>query len=228
MLIPILDDYYDSGYLPRPDSPALTPFFPNCNLAVRRTALDQAGGYDSEQIAGEDADLCRRISRSGWELVYQPDAVVQHEPRRTLGGLLRQWWSYGYSGADQFQKARTSRLEIYWTLAARPRIHRHYPLLKWSRCPFEGILFLTYFPLLLALMAAAVTAAAAGAIILAVVLACSCILGFCWIIVRRTPEKNLRVRLGYAVLVLMVNSACTLGCFASIFRHGKIFLYPGI
>lgn len=228
MLIPILDDYYDSGYLSRPVTPALTPFFPNCNLAVRRTALDQAGGYDAAMTAGEDADLCRRVSGIGWELVFQPDAVVQHEPRRTLWGLLHQWWIYGYDGAACFHKARRSRLEIYWSLDAWPRIHRHHPLLEASLFPFAGIVFLTYFPMLLMLLFGAGIAALFGAKVVAAMLTCAAVLGFGFIVVRRTPGKKLRARLGHAVLVLLVNSACTLGCLASTLRHGKLFLYPGI
>lgn len=228
MLIPILDDYYDSGYLPLPGPPALTPFFPNCNLAIRRTALDKAGGYDPALTAGEDADLCRRIAGTGWELVYQPDAIVRHEPRRTLRGLLHQWCSYGYAGASHFHKARTNRLEIYWTLAAWPRIHRYHRLLAWSRCPFAGIVFLTYFPLLLALLLGAGVAAVGGAKAVATALAFASIFGFGFYVVRRTPGQKLRARLGHAILVLLVNSACTLGCLTSTLRHGKLFLYPGI
>jgi cellulose synthase/poly-beta-1,6-N-acetylglucosamine synthase-like glycosyltransferase len=228
MLIPILDDYYDAGYLPRPVFPALTPFFPNCNLAVRRTAFDQAGGYDAAMTAGEDADLCRRVAGRGWELVYQSDAVVRHEPRRTLSELLRQWWAYGYAGAVHFQKARTARFEVYWTLEAWPRIHRHRALATCTRFPFAGIVFLTYFPLVLMLMLGAGVAAVAGLKIVGAVLACAAILGFGFFVVRRTPGQKLRARLGHGLLVLLVNSACTLGCLASTFRHGRIFLYPGI
>jgi cellulose synthase/poly-beta-1,6-N-acetylglucosamine synthase-like glycosyltransferase len=228
MLIPILDDYYERGYLPRPELPALTPFFPNCNLAVRRTALDAAGGYDVALTAGEDADLCRRVAGAGWELVYQPDAVVRHEPRRTLRELACQWWRYGYAGAAHFQKARRSRLEIYWTLAAWPRIHGHHRLLAWQRSPVSGIVFVTYFPLLFAILLGAGVAALAGAKTMAVALACACGLGFGLIIIRRTPGQKARARLGHAVLILLVNSACTLGCLASTLRRGKLFLYPGI
>ncbi len=228
MLIPILDDYYERGYLPRPEMPALTPFFPNCNLAVRRTALDQVGGYDAAMTAGEDADLCRRVAGKGWEQVYLPDAVVQHEPRRTLWGLMRQWWHYALGGSVHFHKARQHPLEVYWTLAAWPRIHRHRRLLAWSHCPIEGIVFLTYFPMLLALLLAAGLAAITGAAILAAVLACASLAGFVCIVIRRTPGQNSRARMGHALLILFVNSACTFGCLVRTLRDGKLFLYPGI
>jgi cellulose synthase/poly-beta-1,6-N-acetylglucosamine synthase-like glycosyltransferase len=228
MLIPVLDDYYDRGYLPRPGPPALTPFFPNCNLAVRRTAYDQAGGYDAAMTAGEDADLCRRVAAAGWELVYQPEATVEHEPRPGLWSLVRQWWSYGYAGAVHFHKAQVHRLEIYGTMDAWPRIHRHRPLLAWRRFPVGGIVFLTYFPLLLCLFLAAFVAALAGAPVLASVLALGGGLGFGLVVIRRTPGQDAKTRLTHALLVIVVNSACTAGCLASTLRRGKLFLYPGI
>lgn len=228
MLIPILNDYYDPGYLPRPHDLALTPFFPNCNLAVRRTAYLQAGGYDRAMTAGEDADLCRRVAGAGWDLYYQPEAVVQHEPRRSLGGVLRQWWSYGYSGSLHFHKARVRRLEIYGTLAARPRLHRHRRLLALDRFPIAGLVFVTYFPLLLGLFVAGVVSGLLGAPWLAAGLAGAACLGFGVVVVRRTPRQGWRARLGQALLILFINSVCSAGCLASSVRHRRIFLYPGI
>jgi cellulose synthase/poly-beta-1,6-N-acetylglucosamine synthase-like glycosyltransferase len=228
MLIPVLDDYYDRGYLPRPSSPALTPFFPNCNLAVRRAAYQQAGGYDPEMNAGEDADLCRRVAAADWELVYQPDATVEHEPRAGWRALLRQWWSYGYAGARHFHKAQAKRLEIYWTAAAWPRIHRHRVLLGWQRAPVGGIVFLTFFPVLLGLFLASGVAALLGASLLASILAALGGLGFAAVVVRRTPGQTFKARLLHALLIVLIDSACTAGCLASTLRRRKLFLYPGI
>jgi cellulose synthase/poly-beta-1,6-N-acetylglucosamine synthase-like glycosyltransferase len=228
MLIPVLDDYYDRGYLPRPSSPALTPFFPNCNLAVRRAAYEQAGGYDAAMTAGEDADLCRRVAGAGWELVYQPEARVQHEPRSGLRALLGQWWSYGYAGSRHFHKAQVKRLEIYWTASAWPRIHQHRVLLAWQRSPVGGIVFLTYFPLLLGLLLASGLAALLGASLWAGALAVASAVVFGVVVVCRTPGQRLKARLLHALLILLVNSACTAGCLASSLRRRKLFLYPGI
>ena len=228
MLIPILNDYYDQGYLPRPEVPALNPFFPNCNLAVRRAAYKQAGGYDAVMTAGEDADLCRRVAGAGWQLFYHPGAIVQHEPRPSLRGVLSQWWNYGYSGAVHFHKVRTHRLEIYWTLDARPRIHRYRRLLASNRFPLIGMVFLTYFPLLVALLLTACAALCLGAPRLGATLTLATLLGAAWVIVRRTPGQGLGARLTHALLIVMVNTACCAGCVASTLRRGKVFLYPGI
>jgi len=228
VLIPALDDYYDPGYLPRPAQPALAPFFPNCNLAVRRGALEQAGGYDARMTAGEDADVCRRVAEAGWDMVYRPEAVVLHEPRPTLRALAAQWWNYGFAGASHFQSGRRARLEIYWNLEPWPRIHRFRPLLAVNRAPLAGIVFLTYFPLLLGLALAAAAAALAGSRTAAALLGAGCAAGFGWVVVRRTPGARVRARLAHGALVLVLDVACTAGCLAATFRRGKLFLYPGI
>lgn len=46
---------------------------------VRRTAFEAAGGFDeSFFLYFEDIDLCRRIRREGWRLLYEPRARVVH------------------------------------------------------------------------------------------------------------------------------------------------------
>ena len=46
-------------------------------LLLRRTALEQVGGLDERFfLYCEDVDLCFRLRRVGWDLRYEPDAVV--------------------------------------------------------------------------------------------------------------------------------------------------------
>jgi hypothetical protein len=54
-------------------------------MAVRRTALDQAGLMDEGFFMYcEEVDLCRRIGAAGWEIWYTPDAtIVHHEAQAT-------------------------------------------------------------------------------------------------------------------------------------------------
>lgn len=48
-------------------------------MLVRRTAFDEAGGFDEGYwMYWEDADLCRRLATRGWEVHFEPAAVVQH------------------------------------------------------------------------------------------------------------------------------------------------------
>lgn len=54
-----------------------------CMLA-RREALGSVGGFDEGYfLYWEDADLCRRLRRSGWHVRYMPGAVAIHEVGRS-------------------------------------------------------------------------------------------------------------------------------------------------
>jgi len=49
-----------------------------CMLA-RREALHAVGGFDEGYfLYGEEVDLCYRLRRAGWEVWYEPAAVVSH------------------------------------------------------------------------------------------------------------------------------------------------------
>ena len=48
-------------------------------LMVRREAFDAVGGFDEGYFMYfEDTDLCERLARSGWDVVYAPSATVVH------------------------------------------------------------------------------------------------------------------------------------------------------
>ena len=48
-------------------------------MLVRRTAFDEVGGFDEGYwMYWEDADLCRRLVDEGWEVHFEPAAVVDH------------------------------------------------------------------------------------------------------------------------------------------------------
>lgn len=48
-------------------------------LFVRRTALEQVGGFDERIFMYfEDNDLCLRLRRAGWQIVYNPQISVTH------------------------------------------------------------------------------------------------------------------------------------------------------
>lgn len=48
-------------------------------LLVRRSVIDSVGGFDQRfHMYGEDTEWCLRISRGGWQMVFEPEAVVIH------------------------------------------------------------------------------------------------------------------------------------------------------
>lgn len=76
---------------------------------IRRAALVEVGLLDEKIFYGpEDVDLCLRMQQAGWQIVYNPEAVVIHKERRVarsmfsslswkhFWGLGHYFWKHGY------------------------------------------------------------------------------------------------------------------------------------
>jgi hypothetical protein len=76
---------------------------------IRRSALAEVGLLDERIFYGpEDVDLCLRLHRAGWDVVYEPRAEVMHLERRVtrrwlsaltarhLQGLATYFWKHRY------------------------------------------------------------------------------------------------------------------------------------
>jgi N-acetylglucosaminyl-diphospho-decaprenol L-rhamnosyltransferase len=49
-------------------------------MLIRRSAFASAGGFDERYwLYWEDADLCRRLSASGWTVVFEPNTTAHHD-----------------------------------------------------------------------------------------------------------------------------------------------------
>ena len=78
---------------------------PGCNLAVRREAFEQIGGFDERfHTAGDDVDFCWRLRSEGLLLGFVPTAFVWHDRRPDALGYLRQQWGYGRAEAMLTEK----------------------------------------------------------------------------------------------------------------------------
>ena len=63
----------------RPEGPVQTDWMLGGSLLLRRTMLEELGGYDAGfRMYGEEIDLCYRAAKTGWERWYVPQAVVRH------------------------------------------------------------------------------------------------------------------------------------------------------
>jgi O-antigen biosynthesis protein len=73
---------------------------PGCNMAIRKRALKEIGGFDPQfRAAGDDVDACWRLLEAGGQIAFAPGAVVCHHRRRTVRGYLRQQRAYGKAEA---------------------------------------------------------------------------------------------------------------------------------
>jgi glycosyltransferase involved in cell wall biosynthesis len=72
-----------------------------CNMAFRRTLLEEMGGFDpaldtgTPTGGGGELDAFQRLIERGGAIVYRPDAVVRHAHRRMMPGLRRQLYDNG-------------------------------------------------------------------------------------------------------------------------------------
>ncbi len=63
----------------RPAEPVQSDWMLGGSLLLRRTMLEELGGYDPGfRMYGEEIDLCYRAAKRGWERWYVPQAVVRH------------------------------------------------------------------------------------------------------------------------------------------------------
>ncbi|MEP6753184.1 MAG: glycosyltransferase, partial [Candidatus Dormiibacterota bacterium] len=73
---------------------------PGCNMAFRKTVLEQVGGFDPIfTVAGDDVDMCWRVIDRGWHIGFHPAAQIWHHRRPGLRAYLRQQVGYGRSEA---------------------------------------------------------------------------------------------------------------------------------
>jgi GT2 family glycosyltransferase len=56
-----------------------------CNMSFRRQALEQVGGFDANYTLTnlrEETDLCIRVKKAGWRVIYDPTIAVVHVSAR--------------------------------------------------------------------------------------------------------------------------------------------------
>lgn len=80
---------------------AANVLFPN-NMALFRTAFDDVGSFDERLGAGtkrfpggEDNDFCFRLLEAGYQVVYEPRALLYHRAWRSETDYVGLRWRYG-------------------------------------------------------------------------------------------------------------------------------------
>lgn len=69
---------------------------PGCNMAFRRQALLEIGGFNPIYVrAGDDVDVCWRMEARGWTIGFAPAALVWHHHRANVRAYWRQQVGYG-------------------------------------------------------------------------------------------------------------------------------------
>lgn len=76
-----------------------------CNMAFRRAALLELGGFDPVyRAAGDDVDICWRFQDAGCVIGFSPAAIVWHFRRNTVRAYCKQQQGYGKAEALVYSK----------------------------------------------------------------------------------------------------------------------------
>jgi glycosyltransferase involved in cell wall biosynthesis len=102
-----------ADYLKIQDRLIRTRHNPTCNVMYRRDVLLEAGLFDEALWPGEDVDIDLKISRLGYELYYNPGAVVWHYRPKDVGAFSRMMRRYGWAQAYLVRKYGLFRLIHY-------------------------------------------------------------------------------------------------------------------
>jgi len=94
------------------------------DVLMRRSVLEEAGGYDCELIAGEEPELCRRIRARGYRILHIDNAMTGHDLQITR---FRQYWKHaaraGYAYAQVSARFRATD-DRFWTAESRRNLIR--------------------------------------------------------------------------------------------------------
>jgi GT2 family glycosyltransferase len=133
----VFDFWTLNGTAPTPFMPAASRqlgFLPaglGANLAVRRHAFEEVGGFAEELLVGEDIDLCWRLQLGGFRFEVEPAAVVARREHPGVGNAFRHGTAYGLSGPTLYRRHRAhgARPDLrgaarswLWLMAHAPRL----------------------------------------------------------------------------------------------------------
>jgi glycosyltransferase involved in cell wall biosynthesis len=116
-----LDTPFPPSYAPPPGM-SLFGFLPAAgsgNLAFRRRAFEDVGGFADELMTGEDFDLSWRAQLSGQRYVMSTDAVVARRDQRGFKAVFRRYTAYGRCGPVLYRRFRAEGLKRELVLAAK-------------------------------------------------------------------------------------------------------------
>jgi cellulose synthase/poly-beta-1,6-N-acetylglucosamine synthase-like glycosyltransferase len=67
---------------------------PSCNFIIQRSVYMSLGGMDESLFGGEDIELCARLTKESYQILYLPDVLVYHKNRRLLP-FIKQRLAFG-------------------------------------------------------------------------------------------------------------------------------------
>jgi glycosyltransferase involved in cell wall biosynthesis len=112
------------------------------NLAIRRDAFEELGGFADDLMTGEDLDLSWRSQLCGHRFVLAPEAVIARRDQQGFTPVLKRYFSYGQCGPTLFRRFQAEGLQRElvvalktwaWLIASSPRLLRPEYRDHWAR-----------------------------------------------------------------------------------------------
>ncbi len=80
-------------------------YFATLNLAVHRDVIKKVGQLNEKLERGQDIEWTSRMTKAGYDLLFEPDAVIEHHPsRHTFEALRKDNFRSGYYSITVRQK----------------------------------------------------------------------------------------------------------------------------
>lgn len=90
---------------------------PSCNFIVRKSILEEVGGFKTRFWPGEDTALCLEITkRLGKRIVYDPEALIYHHRRKLFIPHLKQVCNYALHRGYFAKRLPETSLKISYLL----------------------------------------------------------------------------------------------------------------
>jgi len=90
---PLVSGKYVYRYLPKKKTEV--DDYPSCNFLIRKSVMQELGGFNTNFWPGEDTKLCLEITKGlGKKIIYDPEVIVYHHRRPLFSPHNKQIASY--------------------------------------------------------------------------------------------------------------------------------------
>jgi cellulose synthase/poly-beta-1,6-N-acetylglucosamine synthase-like glycosyltransferase len=76
------------------------------NMSFRLSVLKEVNGFSEDMSKCGDYEICGRIQKAGYKLVYEPKAQVRHKPKSSVTQMITQFYQYGKSQPQLLKKVQ--------------------------------------------------------------------------------------------------------------------------
>lgn len=76
------------------------------NLILRKDVLLKIGGFDESLPTGYDAEIGYKLIKKGYQLIFEPNAIIYHWHRPNLKAFFMQQYKYSKNDIPLYSKAK--------------------------------------------------------------------------------------------------------------------------